>query len=136
MLKNHCERCHSERSEESRSGRERLTGSLLERKSLLPLLQGQQREGHEAIYWEHDGNSAVRQGKWKLVSCYPEYWEPHEMEADRTEQHNLADAYPGRVREMAGLLDVWAKRVGVKPWPLPGMKPETGGYSAPDYLKR
>jgi arylsulfatase len=108
----------------------------LEGKSLLPLFQGQQSEGHEAIYWEHEGNSAVRQGKWKLVSRYPEYWELHDMEADRTEQHNLADAYPGRVREMAGLYDVWAKRVGVKPWPLPGMRPETGGYSAPDYLKR
>ena len=43
----------------------------LEGKSLLPVFEGKTRAGHEAIFWEHEGNRAVRQGKWKLVSRYP-----------------------------------------------------------------
>ena len=34
-------------------------------RSFLPALQGRKWEGHDALYWEHEGNRAVRQGKWK-----------------------------------------------------------------------
>ena len=105
----------------------------LEGKSLLPVFQGEQREGHSTICWEHEGNSAIRQGKWKLVSTYPDWWELYDMEADRTEMHNLADREPQRVKEMAALYRTWAKRVGVEEWPLPGMNP--GHTAAPEYLK-
>ncbi len=103
-------------------------------KSLVPIFQGRQREGHKALFWEHEGNSAVRMGKWKLVSKYPNYWELHDMEADRTEMHDLADQYPQRVKEMAALYDTWAKHVGVHSWPLPGMRLAPPGV--PPYLKR
>lgn len=106
----------------------------LEGKSLRPVFEGKQREGHENICWEHEGNTAVRQGKWKLVSSYPDWWELYDMEADRTEMHNLADRHPDRVRQMASVYKQWAKRVGVEPWPLPGM-PEIP-FAAPEYLKR
>jgi arylsulfatase A-like enzyme len=104
----------------------------LEGKSLLPIFQGHEREPHKAIYWEHEGNSAVRQGKWKLVSKYPDYWELHDMEADRTELHDLAAQDPTRVKEMAALYEQWAKRVGVRPWPLRG----TAAGEVPAYLRR
>jgi arylsulfatase A-like enzyme len=104
----------------------------LEGKSLLPIFQGKQREPHEMICWEHEGNSAVRQGKWKLVSCHPDYWELHDMEADRTELNDLADQQPERVREMAALYERWAKRLGVEPWPLRGQ----GADEVPAYLRR
>jgi len=39
----------------------------LEGESLLPILQGGKRVGHESIFWEWSGNCAVRQGNWKLV---------------------------------------------------------------------
>jgi arylsulfatase len=35
----------------------------LEGKSLRPILEGRERQPHEAIYWEHEGNRAVRQGR-------------------------------------------------------------------------
>lgn len=106
----------------------------LEGKSLVPVLEGRQRAGHSAIYWEHQGNSAVREGSWKLVSSYPEYWELHDMTADRTELVNLVDAHPDRVQHMAAMYESWAKRVGVLPWTLPGMKPEK--INPPKYLRR
>lgn len=102
----------------------------LEGKSLLPIFRDGQRPGHDAIYWEHEGNSAVRQGKWKLVSQYPDYWELHDMEADRTELHDLAGNDPERVKKMAALYEQWAKRIGVRPWPL------SGRQEVPAYLNR
>jgi len=47
----------------------------LEGKSLLPIFRGKKRRGHEAICWEHEGNRAVRQGKWKLVAAHKGPWE-------------------------------------------------------------
>jgi arylsulfatase len=88
----------------------------LEGKSLRPIFEGKQRQGHEAIYWEHEGNRAVRQGKWKLVSKYPGAWELYDLEADRTEMTNLAASQTQRVRRMAGMYDAWANRAGVVPW--------------------
>jgi len=106
----------------------------LEGKTLLPIFQGRHREGHEALFWEHEGNSAVRMGKWKLVSKYPDYWELHDMEADRTELHDLADQDTQRVSEMASLYGEWAKKVGAQPWPLPGVESDVPGI--PKYLRR
>ncbi len=88
----------------------------LEGESLLPVFEGRQRKGHAAIYWEHEGNRAVREGKWKLVSRFPDQWELYDLEADRTELHDVAAAEPARVKRMSGMYSVWAERVGVVPW--------------------
>jgi arylsulfatase len=72
------------------------------------------------IYWEHEGNRAVRRGKWKIVSKWSEpesgRWELYDMEADRTEMHDLAAQQPERVAEMAADWEAWAERVGVVEW--------------------
>ncbi len=93
----------------------------LEGNSLAPLFSGQQAQGHpEGIFWEHEGNRAVRQGKWKLVSkrSRPEQgrWELYDLESDRSELEDLAAAMPERVAELAHLWQQWADRVGVVPW--------------------
>jgi arylsulfatase len=88
----------------------------LEGKSLRPIFEGKHRAGHEAIYWEHEGNRAVRQGKWKLVSKYPGRWEMYDLEADRTELNDLAASQPDRVQRMSAMYDAWAARAGVVPW--------------------
>ncbi|HEX5282645.1 MAG TPA: arylsulfatase [Bryocella sp.] len=108
----------------------------LEGKSLLPVMQGQQIEDRGMIFWEHEGNCAVRDGKWKLVSAWPDTWELHDMEADRTELHDLADAEPERVNRMAEAYRAWARRVGAQPWPMPETPPnQHGGLPLPAYLK-
>jgi arylsulfatase len=88
----------------------------LEGRSLAPIFDGRERPPHETICWEHEGNRAIRQGKWKLVSRHPGGWELYDMEADRTELANLAAKEPQRVQQMIAAYDAWAARCGVVPW--------------------
>ena len=71
--------------------------------------------GRGPLFWEHEGNAAIRIGKWKLVRKYPGPWELYDMETDRTEMHDLAAQYPHRVRDMSEQYQAWAKRCGVIP---------------------
>ena len=43
----------------------------LEGRSLVPVLKGDTAAVHQALFWEHQGNRAVRHGKWKLVELLP-----------------------------------------------------------------
>ena len=89
----------------------------MEGRSLVPAFNNKTIE-REAIYWEHEGNRAVRKGKWKLVSRHPGGWELYDMEADRTELNNLAGENPQKVAELKVMYETWAKRAGVQPWPV------------------
>ena len=88
----------------------------LEGKSLLPIFRGRQRAGHKEIYFEHQGNRAVRQVAWKLVARFRGTWELYDTEHDRTELNNLASKHPEKVRELSGLYQAWTRRAGVVPW--------------------
>lgn len=84
--------------------------------SLVPAFTGG-RIQREALCWEHEGNRAVRVGKWKLVAKGPGgKWELYDMDADRTELNDLADRHPRRVKAMAARWQNWARRAGVLPW--------------------
>jgi arylsulfatase len=97
----------------------------LEGKSLLPIFKGKQRDGNVAIYWEHEGNRAVRQGKWKLVAANKGPWELYDLDADRTEMSNLADIYPQKLEQLKAMYESWAKRCDVLPWPIKAPKRKT-----------
>ncbi len=84
--------------------------------SLAPLLRGADRE-RGPIFWEHQGNRAVRQGRFKLVSRWRGGWELYDLEADRTELRDLAAEQPERVRTLAASYQAWAETAGVAPWP-------------------
>ena len=72
---------------------------------------------HERVlFWEHEGNRAVRKGRWKLVSKYPGAWELYDMREDRSELRNLASAKPKIVTELAALYDSWVRRAKVTDW--------------------
>jgi arylsulfatase A-like enzyme len=89
----------------------------LEGVSLRPAFTGQPLGRKEPIFFEHEGNRAVRDGRWKLVAKGPAgAWELYDMEADRSELHDLATRQPERVQAMVKQWETWAKRSQVLPW--------------------
>ena len=89
--------------------------------TLVPTLRGSPQVERE-LFWEHEGNRAVRFGDWKLVARHRRQqtrWELYDLASDRTESEDLAPSQPGRVERMAKAWDAWASRCGVLPWPLP-----------------
>jgi arylsulfatase len=100
----------------------------LEGRSLVPLFTGGKLE-REALYWEHEGNRAVRVGDWKLVAEHAKPWELYNIAQDRSEQHDLSKEHPERVQQMIGLYEAYAKRANVESWekviPQAGKKSKT-----------
>ena len=77
------------------------------------------------LFWEHEGNKAVRAGDLKLVSKFPGDWELFDMVADRTEMHDIAKDRPDDVKRLAAAWQAWAQKMGVKPWD-PSVKAKAG----------
>lgn len=82
----------------------------MEGKSLRPIFESKPFKREDALYFEHEKNRAIRQGKWKLVSVKGADWELYDMEEDRTEVNDLASGMPEKVTEMSALYDAWCER--------------------------
>ncbi len=91
----------------------------MEGRSLLPAFDNKPVE-RDALFWEHEGNAAIRVGDWKLVRLgYEGPWELYNLKTDRTELHNLAPADPDRAKALLAQWRAWADRANVKPYPSP-----------------
>ncbi|MFT5465455.1 MAG: arylsulfatase A-like enzyme [Verrucomicrobiales bacterium] len=78
--------------------------------SLNPVFSGQQLP-ERPIFFEHEGNRAIRLGKWKLVwTNFDKRWELYDIPADRSELTNLAAANPEKVAELERLWLDWAEK--------------------------
>lgn len=87
----------------------------MEGTSLKPAFTGKKLGRTKPLVWEHEGNRAIRDGRWKLVAKEDKPWELYDMETDRSELHDLAAAQPERVKKMAAEWEAWAKRANVLP---------------------
>lgn len=95
----------------------------LEGRSFLAAARGQP-STRDALYWEHEGNRAVRMGDWKLVAKGPQAaWELYNLAVDRTELNDLASQEPARVQAMSAKWNAWAHRAKVLPWPWDNSDP-------------
>jgi arylsulfatase len=90
-------------------------------KSLLSVIQGKDLPVHQQpIFWEHEGNAAVRSGNMKLVSEYragqATKWELYDLSKDRSELNDLAAKMPAKVATLTQAYQHWASFAGVIPY--------------------
>ena len=86
--------------------------------SLRTIFKDQPGNKQRAVFFEHEGNRAVREGKWKLVANGPRgSWQLHDMEADRVEATNVAEQFPTITARLKAAWEAWATRCNVVPWP-------------------
>ncbi|HWS00599.1 MAG TPA: arylsulfatase [Prolixibacteraceae bacterium] len=78
-------------------------------KSLLPAFKKDGSAKHDFLWWNHDGNRAIRVGDWKLVADHRLPWELYNLKDDRSETKNLASEIPGKVKELEDLWIMHAK---------------------------
>jgi arylsulfatase len=85
----------------------------MEGRSLMPLLEGRT-VAARSLFFEHEGNRAVRESRWKLVSLQGHPWELYDFENDRAELHDLAGQQPEIVTRLSKAWDAWADRSYVR----------------------
>jgi arylsulfatase A-like enzyme len=93
--------------------------------SLARAFQGQPLPRANPLFWEHEGNKALREGDWKLVMRYGKPWELFDLSNDPVELHDLAAAQPQRVKDLAAKYGAWAARAFVVPFEQLPPKPAT-----------
>ena len=86
----------------------------LEGKSLNTAFRGDKIQ-RDALYWEHEGNRAIRKGNWKLVSKENRPWELYDMATDRTELRDLSKNKIEIVKELSKAYQEYADRANVSP---------------------
>jgi arylsulfatase len=92
-------------------------GRKPEGRSIVPMIKGEAGADDRTLCWEHEGNRAIRKGKWKLAMLATDTaWELYDMEADRIEQKDLAAEKPEVVKDLSAEYDRWAERCGVVAW--------------------
>lgn len=82
-------------------------------KSFAPILKGEELNNEEPIFWEHNGNRAVREGDWKVVAKKNKPWELYNLAEDRTETKNLIERHKEIADRLILLYEDWAMEVGV-----------------------
>ncbi|MGZ0171850.1 MAG: arylsulfatase [Planctomycetales bacterium] len=87
----------------------------LEGASLKPAFSGKSLNRKQPLFWEHEGNRAVRDGDWKLVAKENKPWELYDLKTDRSETHNLADEKPEFAKQLEAKWDAYAARANVLP---------------------
>lgn len=90
----------------------------MEGKSLVPAFAGKPLD-REFLAWEHEGNRAIRAGKWKLVAKAGGPWALYDLDADPIELTDRAAAERERVKDLTAKWDAWAKRCDVPRNPAP-----------------
>lgn len=109
----------------------------LEGESLVPHFKGDKND-RKPIYWEHEANIGVRNGKWKLVAktaqdkiFHPQTLELYNMEEDPSELNNLAGRNLEKVKALFADWKEWAERVKVYP-----MDTREYGHRAREYQRQ
>lgn len=82
-----------------------------EGESLVLVLKGGEQPVHNSpVYWEHEGNAAMRSGDWKLVREYKRPWELYNLANDRAEMNDLATSMSDKRDALIAQWEQWATK--------------------------
>ncbi len=84
--------------------------------SMLSVLNGKKVD--RTLYFEHEGNRAIREGNWKLVALKGQPWELYRIDRDRTELNDLSSRNAQRVERMEKKWLQWAEANHVAKQPI------------------
>lgn len=96
-------------------------------RSLVPVFRADGEPLHGAVWFYHQGNRALRKGRWKILhtvrtrddgwgavadeeDARPGEWQLYDLSADRAEQRDLAAERPQVVEELADVWNDWRAR--------------------------
>ena len=88
--------------------------------SLIPVFMDEPLQ-ERVLYWEHEGNKAIRSENWKMVAKsfntepYEGPWELYNLANDKTELNDLSATLPEKVRELDSMWKKWASENNVFP---------------------
>jgi len=85
--------------------------------SLVPLLAGGALRDR-TLFFEHEGNRAVLDQRWKLNAEKNAPWALYDLETDRTELHDVSRIHPDIVRRLDSAWQTWAAANHVLPEPV------------------
>ncbi|MFP6906969.1 MAG: arylsulfatase [Verrucomicrobiota bacterium] len=84
----------------------------MEGQSLVPAFSSRETRPR-TLFWEHEGNRAVREGDWKLVGTRKGPWELYNMATDRSELSDQSARRPEKFAALKSKWDAWAEKVHV-----------------------
>jgi arylsulfatase A-like enzyme len=91
----------------------------LDGKSFTYLINGNENpDSNRILFWEHQGNRAVRQGNWKLLAEHGKEWELYNLSHDPFETENLMDVYPSTAKKLLNKYEAWSIKHKVAKWPI------------------
>ena len=68
------------------------------------------------LFFEHEGNRAIRTETWKLVQNWDHPWRLYNISADRSETNDMAAARPDMAYKLAAQWENWASQSFMDPW--------------------
>lgn len=88
----------------------------LQGESFLDALVDKPWTREQPLFFEHEGNCAIRTEQFKLVRRHGQDWELYDMDADRTELHDLAGQNKPLQADLVAQYQHWADQSGVMNW--------------------
>ncbi len=82
----------------------------------MPAFNGLEMASGRYLFWEHEGNKAVRYENWKLVKQHHKAWKLFDVKNDPTELTDISPQHKSWVEHLILEHEKWEQRCGVIEW--------------------